>query len=75
MMLTLDLEAWFKVSAHPLPTLWVKYEPAKGREDMLRTSDLGRTNGQGRTDGLITIGHPQSGALMIKTQRTTLWAQ
>lgn len=38
MILTLDLETWFKITAHPLPkgTLQVTYEPnwAKGREDM-----------------------------------------
>lgn len=35
------------VTAHPLPkgSLWVKYGPvwAKGKEDMLQTRDLGRT--------------------------------
>lgn len=49
MALTLDLETFFKVIAHPLPkgTLWVKYEPgwAKRREYMLRTRDIGWTDG------------------------------
>lgn len=53
MTLTLDLETRFKITVHPLHkgTLWVKYESdwAKGREDMLRTRDLGQTNG--RMDG------------------------
>lgn len=53
-ILTLDLETWFKDTENPLPkgTLWVKYDPnlVKGVcEDMLRTSSLGRTNG--RKDG------------------------
>lgn len=50
------------IEAHckPLPkgNLWLKYEPcsAEGRENMLRTIDLGRTDGRkentnGRTDG------------------------
>lgn len=47
MTFTLDLETWFKITAHLLPKgiLQVKYEPnqAKGREDMLRTNDLGQT--------------------------------
>lgn len=45
---------------------------------MLRTSDLGRTDGQkdGKTDRwmdrLIIIGHPQSGALMkVKVSKLT----
>lgn len=56
MTLSLDLETWFKVTAHPLPkdTLQVKFKPgwASGREDMPQTSDLGMTDGQkdGRTD-------------------------
>lgn len=61
--LTLDLEKWFKFTAHLLPkeTLWVKYEPhwAKGREDMFRTRDLGQKKGQ--TD---IIGRLQTAALM-----------
>lgn len=33
MTLTLGLhvETWFKVTVHPLPTMWVKYEPEKGQ--------------------------------------------
>lgn len=68
--MTYDLEAWFKVSAHHLPkgSLWVKYESyrAKGKEDMPRERDLGRTDGwkDGPTDKLTTIGRPQSGALI-----------
>lgn len=38
MTIIIDLETWFKVTAHPFSkgTLWVRYEPgkAKGREDM-----------------------------------------
>lgn len=45
---------WFKVTAHSLPkdTLWVNYGPdsGKGKEGMLRTRNLGRTDGQ--TDGM-----------------------
>uniref|UniRef100_K1RVG7 Uncharacterized protein n=1 Tax=Magallana gigas TaxID=29159 RepID=K1RVG7_MAGGI len=55
MTLTLDLETSFKVTTHSLPkgTLQVKNEPdwAKGREDMLRTRDLGWTEGQTQMDG------------------------
>lgn len=44
MTLTLDLETWFKAIAHPLlkGNLQMKCGPdwAKGREDMIRTSDL-----------------------------------
>uniref|UniRef100_K1PUI0 Uncharacterized protein n=1 Tax=Magallana gigas TaxID=29159 RepID=K1PUI0_MAGGI len=53
---TLDLEIWFKVTAHSLPkgTLLVKYESdrAKGRENMLWTSNLRWTEGHkdGQTD-------------------------
>lgn len=38
----------------------------KGREYMLRTR--GRTDGKTdrRTDGLITLGRPQNGALMVQ---------
>lgn len=47
MTLPLDIETCFKVTEHPLVkgNLCVKYEPdwAKGREDMLRISDYGRT--------------------------------
>lgn len=67
MTFTFDLETRFKITADPLhkDTLCDKYEPdwVKGREDMLRTRDLGRT--EGRTDGLIAIARPQSGALII----------
>lgn len=51
MTLTFDLETWlgFRVTAHPLPTctLCGKYEPDwdKGRQNMLRTCDVGETNG------------------------------
>lgn len=49
MSFSFNLETWFNVTAHSLPkgTMWVKYEPdwGKGREDMLRTRDLGRTDG------------------------------
>lgn len=46
--MTLHHETWFKVTAYPLfkGTLHVKYKPdwTKGKEVMLRTSDLGRTD-------------------------------
>lgn len=55
MTLTLDLEIWFKVTAHPLQkgTLCVKYDPnsGKGRGDILRKRDLGWTDG--RTEELF----------------------
>lgn len=65
MTLVLDLETWFKVTAHPLPksNLWVKHEPTctKEKENMLQTSDLGRT------DRLqITIGCLLTEALIKK---------
>lgn len=67
MTLTSELETWSKITAHPLPkgTLCVKYESdrTKGKEDMSRTGTLGRTDGM--TDRLITIGQPQSKALII----------
>lgn len=72
MAFTFDLDNLFKVSAHLLPTgtLWVMYEPewATGREDMLRTRDLGQTNGRNDrwTDKLITTGCLQSGTLKIE---------
>lgn len=48
MTLNLDLETWFKATADPLPksSLWLNYEQdwVKGREDMFRTSILGRTD-------------------------------
>lgn len=51
MTFTLDLET--EITAHFLPKgiLQVKYEPnqAKGREDMLRTNDLGQTE-EGQKD-------------------------
>lgn len=53
----LDLDTWFKLTAHPLPrgTLRKKYEPdwAKGREDMLHTRDLRLTDGH--TDHYIYV--------------------
>lgn len=64
MTFSFDLESWLKVTAHPLVKriILVKYKSdwAKGREDILRTRDLRRT------DVLIAIGRPQSGVL-IKT--------
>lgn len=43
-VILLNIETWFKVTAHPLlkGTLLVRYEPgwAKGSEDMLQTSNL-----------------------------------
>lgn len=49
--LTLELETWFKVTAHHFAkdTLWVKFEPdlakGEGGGDMLLTSDLRWTDG------------------------------
>lgn len=78
-----DLDHWPTnfIQGHWYPltidTLWVKYELdwAKRRKDMLRICDLGRTDRRTvrKTDGmdaLITIGHPQSKALIMTT--TTL---
>lgn len=75
--LTLDLETWFKVTAHPLfkGTQWVKYEPnwAKERENMLVISDLEWTDEltdrwmDGWTNRLINTGHLLSGALIRYT--------
>lgn len=59
MTLTLDLETWFKVIAHPLPkdTQWVKYEPdwAKVRERKNAPNKWSQMDGQqdGWMDGQI----------------------
>lgn len=57
------LQTLFKITAHPLTvgTLWVKSEPpwAKGRDGMFRTRYLRQT------DRLISVGCPQSGALIF----------
>lgn len=76
--MTLKLDTWFKVTAHSLHkgTLCVKYESdwAKGVDDILQTSNLGQTDErkdglknertERQTDKLISIGRPQSWALI-----------
>lgn len=75
--LTFDLETLFKVTVHPLPkgTMWVKHDPdwAKGREDMLWTSDLGRHDHymspteQGPNNGNISFTEARVWEIEIKT--------
>lgn len=70
-----------KIPSYPLPkdTLCVKYESdwTKGREDILRTSDLGWTEGQkdGQTEGQTDYYRAsQSGALFIyKLQKIVMY--
>lgn len=42
MALTLNLEPWFKVTAHTLPkgTLWVKYEPDWPKGENIYTTQV-----------------------------------
>lgn len=69
--MTLDLETWFRVTAHPLPKgcageLWVRLGIGE-RRYAPQTSYLARTDEQTdeRTNRLITIGRPQSGSPII----------
>lgn len=64
MTFNFDPETWFKITLHlsSKETLRVKYESdwVKGRDDMLRTSDVRWTDRP--TERLFIIGHPNSRA-------------
>lgn len=77
MTLSLDLETWFKVTAHPLlypKTLyrWSLSQVGPPGEKICPRQAISEWQTDRKTDGLITIGRPQSKALII-FDRSNFW--